>query len=62
MRLRNVKNKDKIIANCPFLIINPSELIGKWDVEFGNKNPIYIEIGMGKGDFVIQNAKRYSNF
>ena len=34
---------------------------GKWNKVFNNNNPIYIEIGCGKGDFIIENAKRYPN-
>jgi len=60
MRLRNVKNKSEIINSCNILI-NDSKTKGNWSREFGNKNPIYIEIGMGKGDFIIQNAQTYPN-
>ncbi len=61
MRLRNVKNKEEILSNCPFLIRNGEEYLGKWKDLFDNNNPIYIEIGMGKGDFIIENAKNYPN-
>lgn len=61
MRLRNVKNKQEIMAKATNLIINPKDYIGKWNEVFGNNNPIYIEIGMGKGDFIIENAKTYPN-
>ena len=61
MRLRNVKNKDQIINNSNYLVNNPKEYKGKWQVFFANDNPIYLEIGMGKGDFIIENAKRYPN-
>ena len=61
MRQRNVKNKEQII-NCSYYIIhNPSELKGKWNILFGNNNPIYIEIGMGKGKFILENALKYPN-
>lgn len=61
MRLRNVKNKEKILNSCEILINNPKELKGNWKCLFKNDNPIYIEIGMGKGDFIIENAIRYPN-
>ena len=61
MRLRNVKNKEKILNSCDILITNPKELKGNWKRIFNNNNPIYIEIGMGKGDFIIENARRYPN-
>ena len=56
MRLRNVKNKEIILKECPYFIENGEDYRGKWQEVFGNKNPIYLEIGMGKGNFLIQNA------
>ena len=61
LRLRNVKNKDIILASSSFLVVNPSNYKGKWYEVFGNHNPIFLEIGMGKGDFIIENAKRNPN-
>ena len=61
MRLRNVKNKEEILNNCHLLIKNPQEYKGKWKELFGNDNQIYIEIGMGKGDFIIENALKNKN-
>ena len=61
MRLRNVKNKEEIMNKATNLILEPKENKNKWNEEFGNNNPIYIEIGMGKGDFIIEHAKRYPN-
>lgn len=59
MRLRNVKNKDEILNASPYLVRNSEENIGKWKEVFGNDKPIYIEIGMGKGKFIIENAMKY---
>ncbi len=59
MRLRNVKNKEEIMNNSKYLIKNYYDYRGKWNNLFGNDNPIYIEIGMGKGKFIIENAKMY---
>ncbi len=56
MRLRNVKNKEEIMNNSSYLIRNPIDYKGKWNKYFKNNNPIYIEIGMGKGQFIINNA------
>lgn len=56
MRLRNVKNKEKIMAESKCLIKNPEDYRGNWKKYFGNNNPIHIEIGMGKGNFIIENA------
>lgn len=43
------------------LVLNPKDNIGKWNKVFNNNNPIRIEIGMGKGDFILENALRYPN-
>ena len=61
MRLRNVKNKEEILNSCDILIKDFGSVKGKWHKEFNNNNPIYIEIGMGKGKFIIENALRYPN-
>ena len=61
MRLRNIKNKEEIINNSKYIIINPKEYKGKWKTVFNNDNPIYIEIGMGKGNFILKNALKYKD-
>lgn len=61
MRLRNVKNKEEILNNSDYLIKNPADYKGKWKNLFKNDNPIYIEIGMGKGKFLLENALKYKN-
>ena len=58
MRLRNVKGARDRISNSECVIKEPRELKGKWNTLFGNDNPIYIEIGMGKGQFIMENARR----
>ncbi len=61
MRLRNIKGADKIIENSNYVVINPEKYKGKWDSVFNNSNQIHIEIGMGKGNFIIQMAKNNPN-
>lgn len=61
MRLRNVKNKEEILNHSKYLVKDPYSYIGKWNDLFGNNHPIYIEIGMGKGKFIRENAKMYPN-
>ena len=56
MRLKNIKGASEKILLGKYFINNPSEYKGKWNKLFGNDNPIYIEIGMGKGNFIIKNA------
>ena len=53
MRQRNVKNKQEIINNSNYVILFPKNLKGKWHEVFQNNHPIYVEIGMGKGDFLL---------
>ena len=62
MRRRNVKNAKQRIENHPELVIaNPKEYIGKWHEVFNNDNPIYLEIGMGKGKFLREHALKNPN-
>ena len=56
MRLRNVKNAKDILDNCSFLITNPQKCRGNFKDLFNNNNPICLEIGMGKGQFLLQMA------
>ena len=58
MRLRNIPGADDVIANHPIAIKNEKEQKGKWNELFGNDKPIYIEIGMGKGQFLLTLAKQ----
>ena len=61
MRLKNVKGANEIIVKGTYYVDEPTNYKGKWKEYFGNDNPIYIEIGMGKGDFIIENALRYKD-
>lgn len=56
MRLKHIKNADVIISNSKYVVNNPLDYIGKWNLLFGNDNPIEIEIGTGKGKFIIGKA------
>ncbi|MEZ3514431.1 MAG: tRNA (guanosine(46)-N7)-methyltransferase TrmB [Lachnospiraceae bacterium] len=53
MRLRNVTGSREVIAESRFVVQDPAAQKGKWSVLFGNQNPIHIEIGMGKGRFLM---------
>ena len=62
MRLRNVKNAREIVVNSSFVVHNPEEYKGKYNKEvFNNENPIHLEIGMGKGNFIIDKAIKNPN-
>ena len=58
MRLRNVTGSREVIADSEFVVQNPFEYKGKWKEVFGNDNPVHIEIGMGKGRFMMDLAAR----
>lgn len=61
MRLKNIKGAKEIVENSKYIINNPREYKGKYQEIFKNKNKINIEIGMGKGDFIIEMAKQNPN-
>ena len=58
MRLRNVPGSRDTIAESQFTIKNETECKGKWNEIFGNDNPIFIEVGMGKGQFIMTLAQQ----
>ena len=58
MRLRNVKGSRETIAANPLVIQDITEQKGHWHEVFGNDQPLYIEIGMGKGQFILEMARR----
>lgn len=57
MRLRNVPGSRDMIAESRFTIKNETEYKGKWSRVFENDNPVHIEIGMGKGQFIMTLAE-----
>lgn len=59
MRLRNIPRAESTLEAHPIVIKNPKENRGKWHEIFGNSNPVRIEIGMGKGRFILNMAKTY---
>ena len=59
MRLRNIPRAEDTLQAHFTVIKNPKELRGNWASIFGNDHPIRIEIGMGKGRFLLNMAKTY---
>ena len=53
MRLRNIPRADGVIDAHRAVIKKPEEQRGQWAQVFGNEKPIQIEIGMGKGQFIL---------
>lgn len=63
MRLRNnPKAYDIMKENSEYVVLEPEKHKNNWSKLFGNDQPIYIEIGMGKGDFIYENARRNPQF
>ena len=56
MRLRNIPGADAAVAACPYVIEQPKDLRGHWNDRFEVKQPIHIEVGMGKGQFLFGQA------
>ena len=57
MRLRNIRGSKEIIQESPFVINNPGENKGKWKDIFPADQPLHIEVGMGKGRFLMDMAR-----
>ncbi len=58
MRLRNVKGSRENIEASEYVVQHPEEYKGRWGEIFKNDYPIHIEIGMGKGQFIMELAQR----
>lgn len=56
MRLRHIPGSEQQIQESTYVIQNPEEKKGCWAEVFGNENPIHMEIGMGKGKFLMELA------
>ena len=59
MRLRHIKGAEETIAVSPYVIQEPESCRGRWAEVFHNQNPIQIEVGMGKGKFLMELAQRH---
>ncbi|MBM7704874.1 tRNA (guanosine(46)-N7)-methyltransferase TrmB [Metabacillus iocasae] len=59
MRLRNKPGAQERLDSYPqYIIANPAEYKGKWQEVFENDHPIHIEVGTGKGQFLVGMAKQ----
>lgn len=60
MRQRKIKNLDEKLEGLNHRIVeDPKSMKGKWNQVFGNDNPIFLEIGCGKGQFITGNGRTY---
>lgn len=57
MRLRNIAGSREVIRESRFVVQNPKEQKNHWKDLFGNEHPVHIEIGMGKGRFIMDMAR-----
>ncbi len=59
MRYKVIKDADQIILKSPYFVSNPTKYKNGWSKVFGNQKPICLELGMGRGDFIIHMALKY---
>ncbi|MDD3402027.1 MAG: tRNA (guanosine(46)-N7)-methyltransferase TrmB [Hespellia sp.] len=59
MRLRNIPRAEGVIEEHEVAVKNEKEQKGSWQQIFGNEHPVHIEIGMGKGQFILNMAKAH---
>mgnify|MGYP005776875287 CR=1 FL=1 len=59
MRLRHIPGAEEAIAESPYVVQEPRQYRGRFRDLFGNENPIRIEVGMGKGRFIMEMAQTH---
>jgi tRNA (guanine-N7-)-methyltransferase len=59
MRVRRQPGIEKKLRKMPGLVLEDAEFLrGKWQKYFGNNKPLYVELGMGKGNFITTMARQ----
>ena len=59
MRLKNIPGAREIVEESDFVVTDPEQFRGRWKEVFGNDHPIELEIGIGKGRFLMDLAERF---
>jgi len=59
MRLRNIPGADERVRRHPAVVKRPEKKKGNWQLLFGNKQPLFVKIGMGRGQFLLTMAKKH---
>lgn len=59
MRIRHKPWAKPELESCSFYIAEPSKLRGTWLDEFGNGQPLHMELGCGKGGFIADMAVQH---
>lgn len=57
MRLRNIPGAKDAIIESKYVVQEPASHKGKWTQVFPKDQPLHIEVGMGKGRFLMDMAK-----
>lgn len=60
MRLRNIPGAQDAILESPYVVQEPQTKKGHWGEVFVKKQPLHIEVGMGKGRFLMDLAPMWS--
>lgn len=60
MRLRNIPEAKDIVRNSPFVIQEPCRMRGRWEKLWDNGHPVHLEVGMGKGRFLMEMSLRHA--
>lgn len=61
MRMRKKTWARPELESCDFFVVNPKEYKGRWKEFFGNDQPIYLELGCGKGTFMAVHGSEHPN-
>lgn len=61
MQYKVIKDANKIINRSGYLVKDPTNYKNNWSTYFNNNHPIHLELGTGRGDFIINMAKKYSS-
>lgn len=59
MRLRNIRGSREAIGASDYVVHEEETRAGTWHEIFGNDHPLFIEVGMGKGRFIMDMAKAH---
>ena len=57
MRLRNIPGSKEIIGSSRYVVQEPQKFKGRWQEKFLRTAPLHIEVGMGKGRFIMDMAR-----
>ncbi|MDR2711525.1 MAG: tRNA (guanosine(46)-N7)-methyltransferase TrmB [Clostridiales bacterium] len=57
MRLRHMREAGPVVAESPLIIKEQEALTGVWRLDLPQGLPLYLEIGMGRGKFIIDSAR-----